>query len=162
MNLSNLFSSFFNTGKKEETKPTQKKSPKKKNVKEAVKKIAKNETVRKTAKKAVKKVVKTGKTACVDVAKILTPLMKNKDVANALANIAAKKKNDPASTTVQKLVSSLKNVISKNVGAKIDNETFSKVVNKLMSNATVKSKVEKLAGAGVSTFVKKAVSEFVK
>ena len=130
-------------------------------VKSAVKKVASNKKVKDTVTKATKSASKVAKNLGIDMTTLVTFAMKNKGVIDALAKIGLKSESDPASSTVQKLVSSLKNTISKAAGTKIEDKTFGSVVSKLLSNSTVKSKVEDAAGKGVSSFIKKAVAEFI-
>ena len=130
-------------------------------VKSAVKKVASNKKVKDAVTKATKSASKVAKTLGVDLTTIVTFAMKNKSVIDALSKLGLKSESDPASSAVQKLVSSLKNTISKAAGTKIEDNTFSSVVTKLLSNSTVKSKVEDAAGKGVSSFIKKAVAEYI-
>lgn len=131
------------------------------NVKSAVKKVASNKKVKDAVTKATKSASKVAKTLGVDLTTIVTFAMKNKSVIDALSKLGLKSESDPASSAVQKLVSSLKNTISKAAGTKIEDKTFSSIVTKLLSNSTVKSKVEDAAGKGVSSFIKKAVAEYI-
>ena len=122
-----------------------------------VKKIVGDKKTREVASKAIKVANSLG----IDITKVLPIIIKNADVISALANIGLKKGSDPASASVQKLVSSLKTKISNVVGTKLKDKDFQTIVNKLVSNPTVKAKVEKLSSTGVATFIKKAISEYV-
>lgn len=122
----------------------------------SVKKIVGDKKTREVASKAIKVANSLG----IDIAKVLPIIVKNADVISALANIGLKKGSDPASASVQKLVSSLKTKISNVVGTKLKDKDFQTIVNKLVSNPTVKAKVEKLSSTGVTTFIKKAISEY--
>ena len=126
-------------------------------VKAAAKKIATDKNARELAKKAVK----VAKAAGIDMSTIISFAAKNTDVINALGKLGAKSGSDPASDAVQKLVSSLKTKVVKASGTKIDDDAFGTIINKLMGNATVKKQVEKAAGTGVSSFIKKAVAEYI-
>lgn len=122
-----------------------------------VKKIVGDKKTREVASKAIKVANSLG----IDITKVLPVIVKNADVISALANIGLKKGSDPASASVQKLVSSLKTKISNVVGTKLKDKDFQTIVNKLVSNPVVKNKIEKLSSAGASTFIKKAISEYV-
>lgn len=133
-----------------------------------VKKIASNKKVKETISKAKKKVSTANKTVSkfakslgIDLTQVLSIAMKNQDVINVLGKLGLKKKEDPASSAVQKLVGSLKTAINKATGQKVNDDAFGSIITKLMGNATVKSKVEDIAGSGVATFIKKAVSEYI-
>ena len=139
-------------------------------VKSVVKKVASNKKVQETISKAKKtvdkakvgdKITKLAKNVGIDLKDVLALAMKNQDVINVLGKLGLKKKEDPASAAVQKLVGNLKTAVNKVTGKKVDDDTFGSIVSKLMGNATVKSKVEDIAGSGVATFIKKAVSEFI-
>ena len=123
-----------------------------------VKKLVGDKKTRDAASKAIKGANSLG----IDITKVLPVVIKNADVISALANIGLKKGSDPASASVQKLVSSLKTKVSKVTGTKLTDKNFQTIVNKLVSNETVKNKIEKLSSTtGVTTFIKKAISEYV-
>ena len=139
-------------------------------VKSVVKKVANNKKVKETISKAKKtvdkakvgsKITKLAKDMGIDLKDVLALAMKNQDLIEILGKLGLKKKEDPASSEVHKLVGNLKTALNKVTGHKVDNDTFGSIISKLMGNATVKSKVEKLAGSGVATFIKKAVSEYI-
>ena len=148
MDFGKLFSSVTSLAKNE-------------TVKKAAKTVATNKKARGVAVKATKVATKVAKTLGIDMATLLSLAAKNADVINSLAKIGEKKGSDPASSTVQKLVSSLKTKVAKVAGTKIDDNTFKTLTNKLLSNETLKKKVEKISGSGVATFIKKAVAEYV-
>ena len=58
------------------------------------------------------------------------------------------------------MVGNLKTAINKASGVKVDDDSFSTIINKLLGNTTVKNKVEDIAGGGVTTFIKEAIKEF--
>lgn len=87
--------------------------------------------------------------------------LKNKAVMDALIKLGLKKDTNPASTAVQKLVSSLKTSLNKVTGMKLEDKSFGSAITKLLSAGKVKEKLEGVAGKGVPTFIKKAVSEYI-
>ena len=111
--------------------------------------------------KVADKISKAAKSMGIDLTQVLSMVMKNQDVIAVLGKLGLKKKEDPASSAVQKLVGSLKTAINKASGAKVSDDAFGSLVSKLMGNATVKNTVEDIAGTGVATFIKKAVSEYI-
>ncbi len=138
-------------------------------VKSVVKKVSSNKKVQNMVSKAKKTVnkakaangiSKVAKSMGIDLKSVLSFVMKNQDVINMLGKLGLKKKEDPASSAVQKLVANLKTAINKASGVKVDDNSFSTIVNKLLGNTTVKNKVEEIAGGEVTTFIKKAIKEF--
>lgn len=109
----------------------------------------------------VDQISKVAEAMGIDLTQVLSLVMKNQDVIEILGKLGLKKKDDPASAAVQKLVGSLKTTINKASGIKIDDDTFGSLVNKLMGNDKIKGKVEDIAGSGVATFIKKAVKEYI-
>ena len=105
--------------------------------------------------------ISMAKSAGIDMNTIISFVLKNQDVVSALGKLGLKKGEDPTSSAVQKLVGSLKTNINKAVGTKIDDDTFGSIVNKLMGNAMIKERVEDIAGDSVTSFIKKAVSEYI-
>ena len=139
-------------------------------VKSVIKKVASSKNVQDTVKKAKKavgkakvaeKISKVAKSVGIDLKDVIAIAMKNQSVVNALGKLGLKKEEDPASTAVQKLVGSLKTAVNKATGKKVDDDLFSSIVNKLTGNATIKSKLEDMAGKGVASFIKKAVAEYI-
>ena len=106
-------------------------------------------------------ILSMAKSAGINMNTIISFALKNQDVISALGKLGQKKGEDPASSSVQKLVGSLKTNISKAVGVKVDDDTFGSIVNKFMGNAMIKDRVEDIAGDSVTTFIKKAVSEYI-
>ena len=131
-------------------------------VKNIASKAMNNKKVKKTVESAKKKIVKAAKSAGIDVNSILKLVTKNKDVVSALVKLGVKKDEDPAAATVQRLVSSLKSTISKASGTKVDDDTFSSIVTKLVGVDKVKTNLEEVAGRGVVGFIKKAVKEYIE
>ena len=169
MDFSNLFSKVKDLASSENVKATVKKVANSDAVKKAVKKVKNNKTVKSTVAKAKKAATSASKTASklakavgIDMTTLISLASKNKAIVEALAKIGLKKEtSEPEAAGVQKLVGSLKTAVSKAVGVKVEDDTFGNIVNKLLSVDTVKSKVEKLAGNGVSSFIKKAVAEYI-
>ena len=123
--------------------------------------IAKSLASNKDVQNAASKVAKIAKDSGIDLTKIVMALMTNKTVITALGKLGAKKDSDPTSAAVQKLVGSLQSSINKATGVKVDDNSFSSIVNKLMGNKTIKTQVEDIAGDGVSSFIKKAVAAYI-
>ena len=157
MGLSDLFSKVKELSEDETVKSAVKKVSGNKKVQEMVSKAKK--TVGKA--KVANKISKVAKSMGIDLASVLSFAMKNQDVINVLGKLGLKKKEDPTSSAVQKLVGSLKTAINKSSGVKVDDNSFGTIINKLLGNAVVKSKVEETAGSGVVTFIKKAVKEYI-
>lgn len=102
------------------------------------------------------------KSSGLDLTSLIGLASKNADMINVLGAIGGMKGTaDFDATSTLKLVSQLKKLVTENIG-KIDNNTFKTIVNKLLSSSTVKAKVEKIAGAGTSAFIKKAITAFVE
>lgn len=156
MGLSDLLSKVKKISEDETVKSVAKKVSSNKKVQEMVSKAKK--TVDKA--KVADKISKVAKSVGIDLKSVLSFAMKNQDVINILGKLGLKKKEDPASSTVQKLVGNLKTAINKASGVKVDDDSFSTIINKLLGNTTVKNKVEDIAGGGVTTFIKKAIKEF--
>ena len=156
MGLSDLLSKVKKISEDETVKSVAKKVSSNKKVQEIVSKAKK--TVDKA--KVADKISKVAKSVGIDLKSVLSFAMKNQDVINILGKLGLKKKEDPASSAVQKLVGNLKTAINKASGVKVDDDSFSTIINKLLGNTTVKNKVEDIAGGGVTTFIKKAIKEF--
>ena len=156
MGLSDLLSKVKKISEDETVKSVAKKVSSNKKVQEMVSKAKK--TVDKA--KVADKISKVEKSVGIDLKSVLSFAMKNQDIINILGKLGLKKKEDPASSTVQKLVGNLKTAINKASGVKVDDDSFSTIINKLLGNTTVKNKVEDIAGGGVTTFIKKAIKEF--
>ena len=164
MNLSNLFTKIKELTKNEDVKKTVQKVAENENVKKAVKKAANSKKVKDAvskAKKTSETISKAAKAVGIDLNSIISLAQKNKAVVEALTKLGLKKESDPASSTVQKLVASLKSNISKAAGVKLEDKTFSSLTTKLLANSNIKQKLENAAGRGVSTFIKKAVEEYI-
>lgn len=157
MDFSKLVNKVKDLAKNEKTKEIVKKVANS----DAAKKVAKKITGSKSVKNATKNVTKIAKSVKIDLASLISLATKNTAVITALGKLGLKKDADPASSQVQKLVSTLKSAVVKATGTKVDDDKFGSMVNKLMGNVTIKKKVEAIAGSGVSTFIKKAVSEFI-
>ena len=130
-------------------------------VKKATKKLANNKKVKKTVSKAKKTVTKAAKTLGIDVNTIIKYAQKNKTVLDILVKLGLKKESDPASSAVQKVVSSLNTAINKAIGFKLEDQSFSNAVTKLLNVDKIKSTLEDEVGKGVNTFIKKAVAEYI-
>ena len=156
MGLSDLLSKVKKISEDETVKSVAKKVSSNKKVQEMVSKAKK--TVDKA--KVADKISKVAKSVGIDLKSVLSFAMKNQDVINILGKLGLKKKEDPTSSAVQKLVGNLKTAINKASGVKVDDDSFSTIINKLLGNTTVKNKVEDIAGGGVTTFIKKAIKEF--
>lgn len=136
---------------------------------ETVKNITKNLATNKNVKKAISNTTKKldnvaktiKKTTGIDVKDIIKTAATSTVVIEALTKLGLKKEEKVESSAVQKLVGSLKNTISKAVGQKVDNDLFGSVVSKLLGTATVKKEVENVAGKGVASFIKNAVSAYI-
>ena len=162
MGLSDLFSKVQGVMDNENVKAVAKKIASSESAKKAVKKLANNKTLKKVGSKAQKAIKSAAKTLGIDMTTIISLASKNKTIVEALAKIGLKKEtSEPEAAGVQKLVGSLKSAVSKAVGVKVEDDTFGNIVNKLLKVDTVKSRVEKLAGEGVSSFIKKAVAEYI-
>lgn len=162
MGLSDLFSKVQGVMDNENVKAVAKKIASSEGAKKAVKKLANNKTLKKVGSKAQKTIKSAAKTLGIDMTTIISLASKNKTIVEALAKIGLKKEtSEPEAAGVQKLVGSLKSAVSKAVSVKVENDTFGNIVNKLLKVDTVKSKVEKLAGDGVTSFIKKAVAEYI-
>ena len=157
MSFSDLFSKVKELAGNENVNETVKKAVKSDAVKKAVKKVATNKNV----KNATKKVTSVAKAVGIDMSSIVSFAMKNKTVLDALTKLGLKKESDPTSGVVQKLVSSLNSAINKTSGIKLEDKTFSSVVSKLLGNTQIKDKLEDAAGKGVTSFIKKAVAEYI-
>lgn len=159
MELSNLFNKVKEFASNEDVKNVAKAAGKKlasnKKVQKAVSKV------KKEAANVSKKVAKVAKSTGLDLTQLVSLATNNTDVVNALAKLGLKKGDDPGASSVQKLVGTLKSKVSSAIGVKVEDKTFSSLVSKLLSNATVKSQVEKISGTGVATFIKKAVAEYI-
>lgn len=162
MGLSDLFSKVQGVMDNENVKEVAKKIASSDSAKKVVKKIANNKILKSAGKTAQKTIKNVAKSAGLDITKIISLATKNKDIIDVLGKIGLKKEtSDPASTAVQKLVGSLKSTVSKAIGVKVEDDMFGNIVNKLLKTDTVKSRVEKIAGSGVSAFIKKAVAEYI-
>ena len=162
MGISDLFSKVQGVMDNENVKAVAKKIASSEGAKKAVKKLANNKTLKKVGSKAQKTIKSAAKTLGIDMTTIISLASKNKTIVEALAKIGLKKEtSEPEAAGVQKLVGSLKSAVSKAVSVKVENDTFGNIVNKLLKVDTVKSKVEKLAGDGVTSFIKKAVAEYI-
>ena len=168
MDFSNLLSKVKELAGNDKAKETVKKIADNETVKKAVKKIANNKKVKKAvaeAKKATSKATKTvskaAKAVGIDMNTILSYATKNKAVMDVLVKLGVKKESDPASSAVQKLVSNLKSSINKAAGIKIEDNSFKSAVTKLLSNTNIKENLEKVAGKGVPSFIKKAVENYL-
>lgn len=157
MGLSDLFSKVSKLADDENVKSAIKKVSSSKKVQDAVSKAKK--TINKA--KIAKNISKVAKSVGIDLTSVLAFAMKNQDVIAVLGKLGLKKKEDPASSAVQRLVGSLKSAINKASGVKVDDNSFTAIANKLLGNTTVKNKVEGIAGSGVTTFIKKAIKEYV-
>lgn len=98
-----------------------------------------------------------------DLGSLVGLATKNADVVSLLGKIGALKGvNEPEESPVQKLVKQLYTLVGKSTGIKIDEEMFSKIINKILASEIIKKKIEKLAGnTAAITFIKKAISAFV-
>lgn len=162
MEMSDLLSKFKNSAEFENINKIADKISSTEEGRKIIEKVVNNKELNATATKIQKTIKSTAKSLGIDVDKIISLATKNKDIIDLLAKIGLKKENlEPDASSVQKIVGNLKTAMSKAVGVKIDDKTFSNVANKLLKNDTVKSKVEKIAGSGVSTYIKKAISEYV-
>lgn len=168
MDFSSLFSKVKDLAGSEDVKNTVKKVANSDAVKKAVKKVSSNKKVKATVSKAKKAATSASKTVSkaakavgIDMNTILAYAQKNKAVVDVLVKLGLKKESDPASTTVQRLVGSLKNSISSAVGIKLEDKSFSSAVTKLLANTKIKEKLETVVGKGVPAFIKKAVAEYV-
>ena len=169
MALTDLFKKAKDSGILDKVKEIANDENTKKVVKAAGEKLAKNKNVKKAvskvtkeAKAASKKVAKVAKSVGIDATSLMTLAIKNKDVVKALENLGLKKDSDPTSSVVQKLVGTLKSKINTAAGIKVEDKTFSSAVTKLLGNTKIKEQLEKISGTGVSAFIKKAVSAYMK
>lgn len=166
MGLLDLLTGSTTTTKKKGT-TTKKKSTTAKKTSSATKKKSPTKSKKTTTKKSASGVnitdaiLSMAKSAGIDINTIISFVLKNQDVISALGKLGLKKGEDPASSSVQKLVGSLKTNINKAIGTKVDDDTFGSIVNKLMGNAMIKERVEDIAGDSVTSFIKKAVSEYI-
>lgn len=157
MDLSNLFSKAKELASNEHAKAAVKKIANSETVKKAVNKVKNNKNI----KKATQTVTKAAKAVGLDTNTILSYALKNKAVMDVLIKLGLKKESDPASSSVMKLIGSLKNTINKATGVKLEDKTFGSIVNKILGTDKVKEKLEDAAGKGVPAFIKKAVSEYI-
>lgn len=157
MNFSNLFSKAKKLASNENAKAVIKKITSSDTAKKVVKKAANSKKV----KEATEKISKLTKAVGIDANTVISYALKNKSVMDVLIKLGLKKESDPASSAVQKLVGSLKSSINKASGAKLENKIFGSAVTKLLGVDKIKTQLEKTAGKGVSTFIKKAVSEYI-
>lgn len=121
--------------------------------------LLKSEAGQKIVGEAVKGVKEK---AGLDVTSLIGLASKNADIIKSLGAIGAMKATSTfdASNTLN-LVSQLKNLVTENIG-KIDNNTFKTVIDKLLSTDAIKEKVEKIAGSGTTSFIKKAIAAFIE
>lgn len=98
-----------------------------------------------------------------DLSSMVGLATKNKDMIGLLGQLGALKGVvEPEASKAQTIVSKLFSLVKKTTGIKIDEATFSKIVTKVLSSATVKAKIEKLAGkTGALAFIKKAIAAFI-
>lgn len=157
MDFSNLFSKAKELAGDSVAKETVKKITNSDAVKKAIKKVANNKKV----KDVQKTVTKVAKAVGIDMNSIVSYATKNKAVVDVLVKLGLKKESDPASGVVQKLVSSLNSAINKASGVKLDDKSFGSAVTKLLGVDKVKEKLEDAAGKGVTSFIKKAVAEYI-
>ena len=128
----------------------------------ASKTLVSDEKVKATVKKATTNVTsKVKEQTGLDMNVLLSKATSSAAVISALEAIGKKCDTDATSKTVQGLVSKLKTTITKSVG-KIDDAQFKSIVTKILSNATVKSTIEKVCGAKAVAYIKKAVNAFVE
>lgn len=125
--------------------------------------LLKTEAGKKVAETAVKAATSkaTGSKGGFDIASLVSLASDNSDVIGMLGKLGALKKTvEPEDTAAQKVVKSLKSLVTKNIG-KVDNSVFATLVTKLLSSDSVKKQIEELSGKGTLAFIKKAIAAFV-